>query len=197
MPALEDVLAIPGAHLHLYGKEPRPGRKLGHVTLVDPTRASERRGGSSSAALVLAADAAVDAAAAGRADALPPLELERVLLQAGEEHRVADRHRQGSEDHDLRVKRHPGRPLRSRSSSRVRVRLEVQLPAAPIGYVRVELGRREVGVAEHLLDAAQVGAALEQMRREGVAEQVRVDALRLEARPSRRAGAGSGTRRRA
>ncbi len=31
------VLAIPGAHLHLYGKEPRPGRKLGHVTLFDPT----------------------------------------------------------------------------------------------------------------------------------------------------------------
>ncbi|MGZ4481646.1 MAG: 5-(carboxyamino)imidazole ribonucleotide synthase [Gaiellales bacterium] len=28
------VLAIPGAHLHLYGKEPRPGRKLGHVTVV-------------------------------------------------------------------------------------------------------------------------------------------------------------------
>lgn len=27
------VLAVPGAHLHLYGKSPRPGRKLGHVTL--------------------------------------------------------------------------------------------------------------------------------------------------------------------
>jgi 5-(carboxyamino)imidazole ribonucleotide synthase len=27
------VLRIPGAHLHLYGKAPRPGRKLGHVTL--------------------------------------------------------------------------------------------------------------------------------------------------------------------
>jgi hypothetical protein len=38
--------------------------------------------------------------------------------------------------------------------SRVRVGLEVQLAAPPIGYVRVELGRREVGVAEHLLDAA-------------------------------------------
>ena len=24
----------PGAHLHLYGKAPRPGRKIGHVTLV-------------------------------------------------------------------------------------------------------------------------------------------------------------------
>ena len=48
--------------------------------------------------------------------------------------------------------------------------------------MRVELGRREVGVAEHLLHAAQVGAALEQVRRERVAEQVRVDALGLEAR---------------
>jgi len=28
-----EVLAVPDAHLHLYGKSPRPGRKLGHVTL--------------------------------------------------------------------------------------------------------------------------------------------------------------------
>ncbi len=28
------VLAVPGAHLHLYGKAARPGRKLGHVTVV-------------------------------------------------------------------------------------------------------------------------------------------------------------------
>lgn len=28
------VLAIPGAHLHLYDKAPRPGRKLGHVTVT-------------------------------------------------------------------------------------------------------------------------------------------------------------------
>jgi 5-(carboxyamino)imidazole ribonucleotide synthase len=26
------VLAVPGTHLHLYGKAARPGRKLGHVT---------------------------------------------------------------------------------------------------------------------------------------------------------------------
>jgi 5-(carboxyamino)imidazole ribonucleotide synthase len=29
------ILAIPGAHLHLYGKASRPGRKIGHVTVVD------------------------------------------------------------------------------------------------------------------------------------------------------------------
>ncbi|MBI1797804.1 MAG: 5-(carboxyamino)imidazole ribonucleotide synthase [Candidatus Eisenbacteria bacterium] len=33
MPDLALLLAAPGAHVHLYGKTPRPGRKLGHVTL--------------------------------------------------------------------------------------------------------------------------------------------------------------------
>lgn len=33
IPAPARVLALPDAHLHLYGKEPRPGRKLGHVTV--------------------------------------------------------------------------------------------------------------------------------------------------------------------
>ena len=34
-PPLERLLGVPGAHVHLYGKTPRAGRKLGHVTLVD------------------------------------------------------------------------------------------------------------------------------------------------------------------
>ena len=29
---LPAALAVPGAHVHLYGKASRPGRKLGHVT---------------------------------------------------------------------------------------------------------------------------------------------------------------------
>lgn len=33
-PPAQDILKIEGAHLHLYGKTPRPGRKLGHVTAV-------------------------------------------------------------------------------------------------------------------------------------------------------------------
>ncbi len=33
LPQLDVVLAIPGAHLHLYDKAPRPKRKLGHITL--------------------------------------------------------------------------------------------------------------------------------------------------------------------
>lgn len=28
------VLAVPGAHLHAYGKAPRPGRKVGHITVA-------------------------------------------------------------------------------------------------------------------------------------------------------------------
>lgn len=41
MPDRSRVLALPGAHHHDYGKAPRPGRKLGHCTLVAPT-ATER-----------------------------------------------------------------------------------------------------------------------------------------------------------
>lgn len=33
-PAREAVLALPEAKLHLYGKEPRPGRKIGHITVT-------------------------------------------------------------------------------------------------------------------------------------------------------------------
>ncbi|HKM67576.1 MAG TPA: 5-(carboxyamino)imidazole ribonucleotide synthase [Candidatus Acidoferrum sp.] len=33
IPESAEVLNVSNAHLHLYGKEPRPGRKLGHVTV--------------------------------------------------------------------------------------------------------------------------------------------------------------------
>jgi 5-(carboxyamino)imidazole ribonucleotide synthase len=36
LPRMADVLAVPGAHLHLYGKSVQPGRKLGHVTVLAP-----------------------------------------------------------------------------------------------------------------------------------------------------------------
>ncbi|GAB3539139.1 5-(carboxyamino)imidazole ribonucleotide synthase [Noviherbaspirillum agri] len=37
-PAWDRVLALPGANLHLYGKDDaRPGRKMGHVTFVAPS----------------------------------------------------------------------------------------------------------------------------------------------------------------
>jgi 5-(carboxyamino)imidazole ribonucleotide synthase len=46
LPDLDEVLRIEGAHLHLYDKQPRPGRKLGHVTLVaeDPEELEDRLG---------------------------------------------------------------------------------------------------------------------------------------------------------
>ncbi len=37
IPVTAELLAIPGLHLHDYGKSPRPGRKLGHATLVAAT----------------------------------------------------------------------------------------------------------------------------------------------------------------
>jgi 5-(carboxyamino)imidazole ribonucleotide synthase len=37
-PPWDRVLALPGAHLHLYGKQDaKPGRKMGHLTLTGPT----------------------------------------------------------------------------------------------------------------------------------------------------------------
>ena len=42
-------------------------------------------------------------------------------------------------------------------------------------HVRVALGRAEARVAEELLNRAQVGAALQQMRREGMPEGMRAD----------------------
>jgi 5-(carboxyamino)imidazole ribonucleotide synthase len=44
MPARAALLGAPGVHLHDYGKQPRPGRKLGHCTVVESTaRARDRR----------------------------------------------------------------------------------------------------------------------------------------------------------
>ena len=47
-PAWDAVLALTGAHLHLYGKlTPKPGRKMGHLTLtassLDQARTQARR----------------------------------------------------------------------------------------------------------------------------------------------------------
>ncbi len=36
------ALAVPGAHIHLYAKSPRPGRKLGHVTVCGQDMRSAR-----------------------------------------------------------------------------------------------------------------------------------------------------------
>jgi len=36
LPDLQALAAVPGARIHLYGKTPRPGRKLGHVNVAGP-----------------------------------------------------------------------------------------------------------------------------------------------------------------
>jgi 5-(carboxyamino)imidazole ribonucleotide synthase len=44
VPPWDRVLALPGAHLHLYGKsEPRRGRKMGHLTVTAPEAGEARR----------------------------------------------------------------------------------------------------------------------------------------------------------
>jgi 5-(carboxyamino)imidazole ribonucleotide synthase len=40
LPDRDAVLAVPGAHFHDYEKEPRPGRKVGHVTVTAPDDAT-------------------------------------------------------------------------------------------------------------------------------------------------------------
>jgi 5-(carboxyamino)imidazole ribonucleotide synthase len=39
LPGRDAVRAVTGAHLHDYGKAPRPGRKVGHITITAPTTA--------------------------------------------------------------------------------------------------------------------------------------------------------------
>jgi 5-(carboxyamino)imidazole ribonucleotide synthase len=52
-PAWQRVLALPGAHLHLYGKtQARPGRKMGHLTLTAATYEQARDTASKAAALL-------------------------------------------------------------------------------------------------------------------------------------------------
>lgn len=43
IPEVADILRIEGAHLHLYGKSPRPGRKVGHVNVLAASEAMLRQ----------------------------------------------------------------------------------------------------------------------------------------------------------
>ena len=54
----------------------------------------------------------------------------------------------------------------------------VDLPQTRLQHVRVYLRRREIGMAEHQLDRAQVGAAIEQMGGKGVPQNVRAHRAR-------------------
>ena len=52
MPDRSQLLALPGVHYHDYGKAPRPGRKLGHCTVV--SKSAEERDKALSSLLGLA-----------------------------------------------------------------------------------------------------------------------------------------------
>jgi 5-(carboxyamino)imidazole ribonucleotide synthase len=52
IPSREKVLAVEGAHLHLYGKAPTEKRKVGHVTLVGRSQVDLERGTAVLEALV-------------------------------------------------------------------------------------------------------------------------------------------------
>ena len=59
-PDWSDLLALPGAHLHLYGKtDARPGRKMGHLTFTAAT-AAEAEAAARTAALQLGIDLGPD-----------------------------------------------------------------------------------------------------------------------------------------
>jgi hypothetical protein len=64
----------------------------------------------------------------------------------------------------------------------MRVCLEIGFPPTSIRNVGVQLGGREIGMTEHLLNTSEVGAALEQVRGERVPQQVGMDPLGLEPR---------------
>jgi 5-(carboxyamino)imidazole ribonucleotide synthase len=51
LPPREAALAIDGLHWHDYGKQARPGRKVGHATLTAPSAAALRENAERLAAL--------------------------------------------------------------------------------------------------------------------------------------------------
>ena len=115
------------------------------------------------------------AAAAGGEDARTgaPREVQRVVDTRvrwhGRDAHIGERRRTRL---DLRVHRSGARHGSARLS-RPRVELPVHRAQRARRQMRVDLRRRDVGVAEHRLHGAQVGAALEQMARERVAQHVR------------------------
>src|SRR5438874_1146596 len=67
------------------------------------------------------------------------------------------------------------------SPSRSRMKLPVDCLQALLVHVRVNLRRRNIGVPEHFLDDPEIRAVAEEMGREAVPQQVRIN-IRLEPR---------------
>ncbi len=77
--------------------------------------------------------------------------------------------------HVISSKRATGKRVKFTRRSGARVKAIVHGSQPRLEHVRVDLRRRQVGVSEHHLDRAQIGAALEQVRREGMPEDVRAE----------------------
>src|SRR6202030_1847672 len=71
----------------------------------------------------------------------------------------------------------------SLAESRARVKTVVDGPQPRFEHVRVDLRGREVGVAQHHLDGAQIGAALEQVRGERVTNDMGTERWRQSGAP--------------
>ena len=95
-----------------------------------------------------AADARLDLTAAARAHARATPQFERTLAETDDGHQIADPAGDGGEGGDVGIEVHAVSVL----SARMWMRLEVQLATPPIGYVGVQLGRRQVCMPQHLLD---------------------------------------------
>ena len=67
-------------------------------------------------------------------------------------------------------------------TARMWVRTEIRVTSAGVRNMGIELGRAEVRVTEHLLHAAEIGTSFEEVRGEGVAQEVRVHAGGVEPR---------------
>ena len=68
--------------------------------------------------------------------------------------------------------------IRASRALRTGMKAVVDRPQPRLEHVRVDLRRRQVGVAEHHLDRPEIRAAVEQMRREGMPQHVRADVPR-------------------
>ena len=65
----------------------------------------------------------------------------------------------------------------NRSGLRARVELAMHTSKILTIHVRVDLCRRDIGVAKHFLNSAQVGAAFKEVRRKRMAQRVRRNSL--------------------
>src|SRR5262245_13980972 len=125
---------------------------------------------------VAGAHASATRDAANRAARLAPLLEQVVALRDPHEQRAEP----AAEDERAQNLAVEGLHGSDSASTGVRMCIEVGIASAAIRNMGIDLRSALIAVAEHLLDASQVGSALEQVRGERVPQEVRVDPLRVE-----------------